>query len=37
MIMMGEQLKHLVRNLSQYHFVHHQSDMDWHGIESGPL
>jgi hypothetical protein len=28
--------KHLEKNLSQCHFVHRKSDMDWPGRETGP-
>ena len=28
--------KYSRKNLSQYDFVHHKSQMDWHGIEPGP-
>jgi hypothetical protein len=28
--------KYSGKNLSQYHFVHHKSYMDWPGIEPGP-
>jgi hypothetical protein len=28
--------KYSDKNLSQCHFVHHKSHMDWTGIESGP-
>jgi hypothetical protein len=27
--------KYSGKNLTQYHFVHHKSHMDWHGIEAG--
>jgi hypothetical protein len=29
--------KNSERNLSQWHFVHRKSHMDWHGSEPGPL
>jgi hypothetical protein len=28
--------KYLAKNLSQCHFVHNKSNMDWLGIEPGP-
>jgi hypothetical protein len=28
--------KYSQKNLSQYHFVHHKSNVDWPGIELGP-
>jgi hypothetical protein len=31
-----ENPKYSGKNLSQFHFVHHNSHMDWPGIEPGP-
>ena len=37
MIMTGAKPKYWGKELSQCHFVHHKSHMDWPGMEAGPL